>query len=206
MTLTSPELLAFILTTAAVMAIPGVTVSSLVGTTLGHGLRAGFVMEVGAVLARISMLILLIFGLDAVSRIMASAFDWVKIAGALYLIWLGVRMIRKPPRVIAVGQGTNDYFRQIMTGFIVLWTNPKALLFFGAFVPQFVDVNQPIAPQVVFLGALWIAIVVIADAAYILLAGGARNLFVGRFSQRAGWVSGAVLICAGLWLAFQQKA
>lgn len=206
MYLSPPELLTFILATTAVMALPGVTVSSVTGTTLGYGIGAGFAMELGAVLARLSMLVLLGLGLEIVTQAMAAAFDWVKLAGAAYLIWIGIRMIRRPPLFAKTGDGAPGIFRQVLSGFLVLWGNPKALLFFGAFVPQFIDVGQPIAPQVAVLGAIWIGIVVLTDSAYILLAGGARRLFVGVFAQRVGWVSGLVLIGAGLWLAFQQKA
>lgn len=206
MWLTAPELLTFILATAAVMAMPGVTVSSITGTTLGQGVSSGFAMEAGAVLARISMLVLLGIGLEVISQVMTAAFDWVKLAGAAYLIWIGIRMIRYPPRFGETGLSAPSLWRQVLSGFIVLWGNPKALLFFGAFVPQFVVVSQPVAPQVAFLGMIWIVIVVLTDSAYILLAGGARRLFTGAFAQRTGWVSGLILIAAGLWLAIQQKA
>ena len=206
MFLTPAELLTFVLTTAAVMAMPGVTVSSVVGTTLGHRVRAGFAMEAGAVLARIPMLLLLSLGLEVISQTMSAAFEWVKLAGAAYLVWLGIRMIRKPPRFADPERGSNATRRQVLNGFLVLWGNPKALLFFGAFLPQFVEAAQPIAPQIAALGLIWLAIVVVTDGAYILLAGTARRLFVGAFAQRVGWVSGLVLIGAGVWLAFQQKA
>lgn len=206
MWLTPSELLTFVLTTLAVMAMPGVTVSSVTGTTLGHGVGAGFAMEFGAVLARMSMLVLLALGLEVVSQAMEAAFDWVKLAGAAYLIWLGVRSIRQPPRFAATGQEVAPQFRQqVLSGFIVLWGNPKALLFFGAFLPQFVDLSRPVAPQVAVLGAIWLVIVVVTDSAYILLAGGARRFFGGRNSRTAGWVSGLILIGAGLWLAVQSR-
>lgn len=154
---------------------------------------------------RLSMLVVLALGLEAVSGAMTAAFDWVKLAGAAYLIWLGVRSIRQPPRFGTSDRVAPEFWRQVVSGFIVLWGNPKALLFFGAFLPQFIHLSHPVAPQVVLLGLIWLVIVILTDSAYILLAGGARKLFVGKFSQRAGWVSGLVLIGAGLWLAIQQK-
>lgn len=205
MWLSQTEIITFVLATLAVMAIPGVTVSSITGTTLGHGVSAGFSMELGAVLARLSMLAVLGLGLGAVSQFMLAAFDWVKLLGAAYLIWIGIKSIRHPPKFRETDYVPPKFANQVLSGFIVLWSNPKALLFFGAFVPQFIDPAMPLLPQLAFLGAIWIAIVVMTDSAYILLAGGARHLFRGPFADRVGWVSGVILIGAGVWLALQGR-
>ncbi len=207
MLLSGSELLAFVLATVAVMATPGVTVSSLTGTALSNGARAGFAMEVGAVIARMSMIAILAFGLDVVSDVMGVLFDWVKLAGAAYLIWIGIKTIRHPPGLTAQANGTGPGAgAQVLRGFIVLWSNPKALIFFGAFVPQFVDPANGVAFQVLFLGAIWVLTALVTDSGYILLAGGARQVFRGRSAQRLGWVSGSILIGAGIWLALQRKA
>ena len=97
MILTSAGLLTFVLATFAVLATPGVTVSAITGTTLSHGPRAGFAMEIGAGIARISMVAILAVGLRAVSEAMLFLFDWVKLAGAAYLVWIGIKTITHPP-------------------------------------------------------------------------------------------------------------
>jgi threonine/homoserine/homoserine lactone efflux protein len=203
--LTTAEFITYLLATIAVIATPGVTVSAVTGTTLSHGVAAGFGMELGAGLARLTMIAVLALGLEAVSGFMLAAFDWIKLAGAAYLIWIGIRTIRHPPRLEAAAGAPPEFLHQIASGFVVLWSNPKALIFFGAFVPQFVHPQSPVLPQVAFLGAIWLIVAALIDGAYILLAGSSRHLFRGRFSRWAGGVSGAVLIAAGAWLALQTK-
>lgn len=200
------DLATFMLATLAVMATPGVTVSALIGNTLAHGVRAGLGVEAGAVVGRLSMIALLALGLGVVAELMGALFDVIKLAGAAYLIWLGIKTIRHPPG-IAPGDGVPEsLWRQVARGIAVLWSNPKAFIFFGAFIPQFIDTEQNIPLQVVFLGAIWVATALATDTCYILLAGSARQLFKGAFARRLGWISGIVLIGAGLWLALQHKA
>jgi len=206
MLLEGTGLMTFMLATLAVMATPGVTVSALTGSTLSHGPKLGFAMEAGAFLGRLSMIAILALGLDFVSQFMLVVFDWVKLAGAAYLIWLGIKSIRYPPHLTTTAAVAPQPRQQVLNGFIVLWGNPKALIFFGAFLPQFVNPAENVMPQVLFLGLIWVLTALITDTCYILLAGGARRLFTGKFAQRAGLVSGTILIGAGIWLALQQKA
>lgn len=206
MIIAGPGLVTFLIATLAVLATPGVTVSAVTGTTLSHGTRAGFAMEAGAMLARLSMILVLALGLEAVSQLMLAAFDWVKLAGAAYLVWIGIKTIRHPPQLEANAGATPTIGKQLFSGFVVLWSNPKALIFFGAFLPQFIDPTAPIMPQTLFLGAIWVVLALITDGCYILLAGRARHLFRGVFAKRLGFVSGSILIGAGIWLALQQKA
>ena len=204
----APALLAFVFGTVVVLATPGVTVSAITGTTIRHGRTAGFAMEAGVMLARLSMLTLLALGLEAVGRMMAELFDLIKFAGAAYLVWLGLRMIRHPPLLAAEGAvaPVPRLRLQPVSGFVVLWTNPKAFIFFGAFLPQFVDPAAPVAPQVALLGAIWIGVAAVTDGLYILLAGGARHLMRGALARRVGWISGTILMAGGVWLALQRKA
>lgn len=200
------QLAAFLLGTLAVMATPGITVSAITGNTLSYGARSGLAMEAGALLARVSMIITLAIGLGAVAGFMAAAFDWIKLIGAGYLIIIGIRMIRNPPGFSETEAPPRTTKQQVLSGFLVLWSNPKAFLFFGAFLPQFIDTNAPVWPQVLILGTAWLIISFATDSTYIVLANGARHLMRGAAARRLGWASGGILIAAGLWLAIQQKA
>lgn len=206
MILTTAGLMTFVIATFAVLATPGVTVSVVTGTTLSHGIPAGMAMELGAGLGRISMVTVLALGLSAVSEAMLFLFDWVKLAGAAYLIWIGIKTIRHPPQFDPQSGAAPDNFWLVARGFLVLWSNPKALIFFGAFVPQFIDPASDILPQTLVVGLIWVGIGAFTDTCYILLSGGARHLFRGAFAKRLGIVSGSILIGAGVWLALQRKA
>lgn len=164
-------------------------------------------MEFGVGLGRLSMLILLALGLGAVSEFMSFAFVWIKWVGAAYLVWIGIKTILKPP--FLQNQDVQEkaaLWRQSLNGFLILWGNPKAFLFFGIFLPQFIATSEPIIPQIAVLGAIWLSIALITDSIYIVLSGGARRAVMNRKSAWLGHISGSMLIGAGLWLATQQKA
>ena len=206
MLLTGSALAAYLLTTLAVMATPGVTVSSLLGTTLASGTRAGFAMELGVNIARLSMILALGLGLSAISTFMSEAFTIIKYAGAAYLIWLGIKAFRNPPDISGVDAMAPVLSSLVLRGIAVLWSNPKAFLFIGALVPQFIVTEAPLTPQLVFLGAIWIGTATLTDSAYVLLSGRVRALFSAKAGRALGWVSGSVLLGAAVWLATSQKA
>lgn len=206
MLLTGSALAAYWLTALVVMVTPGVTVSSLLGTTLGLGMRAGFATKLGVNLARLSMLLALGLGLSAISAFMSEAYVVIKYVGAAYLVWLGIKAIRNPPDISAMAAAPPAMGSLVLRGFAVLWSNPKAFLFIGALVPQFIFADQPLAPQLVLLGAIWIGTATVTDSLYILLSGRVRTLLTKRAGKGLGWISGSVLMGAALWLATSQKA
>lgn len=206
MFLTGSALAAYWLTTFVVMVTPGVTVSSLLGTTLGLGMRAGFAMEAGVNLARLSMLVILGLGLSAVSSFMSEAYVPIKFLGAAYLVWLGIKAIRHPPNLSDLGAAAPGFWSLFVRGIAVLWSNPKAFVFIGALVPQFIATDQPLVPQLLILGAIWLGTATLTNSIYILLSGQARTLLNERTGKALGWISGTVLIAAALWLATSQKA
>src|SRR5688572_27198495 len=120
--------------------VPGPTVTVIVANSLAHGTRAGLLNVAGTQLGLALMMGTLIVGLTSVIEAMGWLFDWLRIAGALYLAWLGWKLIRSPDvldqRGVAAPAPRGGFFLQ---GVLVLLANPKALLFFGAFIPQFVD-------------------------------------------------------------------
>lgn len=206
MVLSQAELLAFALTTLVVLATPGITVSTLVGTTLSHGMRAGFAVELGANVARIGFNVALLFGLSAVTALMTFAFDLIKFIGAAYLVWLGIKAIRTPPKLSVRDESETGLAAMVLRGVVVVWTNPKAFIFLGAFLPQFVHLDQPVAPQLFELALIWMGIGLATDTLYILLSGRIRRVFKGEGGRNIGRISGTILVVAGLWLALQSKA
>jgi threonine/homoserine/homoserine lactone efflux protein len=128
-------------------------------------------------------------------------FDWLRIAGAIYLAWLGWKLLRagggleQPGRVPVPKSG---FFIQ---GLLVLLANPKALLFFGAFIPQFVDPKGDYVFQIVLLGATAMAAALITDGGYAILTGRAATFLSRGRVRLASKISGAFLIAGGVWLA-----
>jgi threonine/homoserine/homoserine lactone efflux protein len=129
-------------------------------------------------------------------------FDWVRFAGAAYLVWLGIKLIRAPVAGVDVDAPPppprGGFFLQ---GFLVLLSNPKVLVFFGAFIPQFMDMSKPHVPQVALLGATFMVTAVMSDMLYAVLAGRARRFFSARRTRLVSRISGGFMIGGGIWLA-----
>jgi threonine/homoserine/homoserine lactone efflux protein len=133
-------------------------------------------------------------------------FDWVRIAGAAYLAWLGFRLIRSPGALGDPQQTPRPRIGFFWQGFLVLMSNPKALLVFGAFIPQFVDAKGDYVPQVILLGVTAMVVAGTFDSIYAILAGRARHVISAARVRMMSRVSGGLLIGGGIWLALLKKA
>ena len=129
-------------------------------------------------------------------------FDWVRFAGAAYLIWLGIKLIRSPVEGVNTDEPPppprGGFFLQ---GFLVLLSNPKVLVFFGAFIPQFMDMEKDHLPQVALLGITFMVTGAVTDSIYALLAGRARLFFSKQRTRLLSRISGGFMIGGGVWLA-----
>ena len=197
----APELgLTFALACLALFIKPGPAMSVIVANSVGYGVRGGLVSVAGNVLGFVLLLAAVAFGLAWIAETMRDWFSWIKLGGAIYLIFLGASRLRRAGRTQDYGDNpTGELFRD---GFIVAVANPEVLLFLAAFLPPFVDMDRPVAPQLAILSALFIAISAAIGSLLAVLAGQARQFLSG---ERLKWIdilSGALLIVAGAWLAW----
>lgn len=200
-------LLPFIVACFVVTAVPGISVSAMVSTALARGLAAGFWQELGAQFGRFSVIVLIAVALTAVTAVISAAFDVIKYAGAAYLVWIGWGYLTRRHSIsLEKGAAPLSPVRQIVQGFFVVWTNPKALIFFGAFLPQFVDPRFPAWPQVILLGLIEMFAALVTDGAYILIASFARQSITPTRVEIVNRVAGVILIGAAVWLALQHQA
>jgi threonine/homoserine/homoserine lactone efflux protein len=200
-------LLSFLIASFVVVIVPGITVSAVVSTALARGLAAGFWLELGVQFGRLSMIIVVALALEAVTSAVSAAFDVIKYAGAAYLVWLGWSYLASSKTVDTTrAVAETAPLRQVISGFVVLWGNPKALIFFGAFLPQFVNPDYPAWPQVIVLGLIEMGAGLIADGAYIIIAARARDVLTGSRAVLVNRVAGAILIAAAVWLALSHQA
>src|ERR1700716_1275407 len=128
-------------------------------------------------------------------------FDWVRFAGGAYLAWAGFKVIRAPVMGVNVEEPPPPRGGFFLQGFLVLLSNPKVLVFFGAFIPQFMDLSKDHFSQVALLGATFMVTAAMTDAVYALLAGRARKFFSARRTRLVSRVSGGFMIGGGIWLA-----
>jgi threonine/homoserine/homoserine lactone efflux protein len=126
-------LLPYLLASLAISAVPGISVSALVSAALARGLQAGLWQEAGAQLARFSMVLIVAIALQAINGIVSAVFDIVKYVGAAYLVWLAWGYLTKRHSLsVEGGAPPLSPVRQTVSGFLVVWSNPKALIFFRA--------------------------------------------------------------------------
>jgi len=194
--------LAYVVACIVIVIVPGPTVSLIVANSIRYGTRAGLINIAGTQLGLAVMIAIVMVGLASLIETVGVWFDWVRLAGAAYLVWLGIKFLRAPAALgdshgIPVPRG--GFFLQ---GFLVLMSNPKALLLFGAFIPQFVDPAGDYIGQVLILGVTAMAVAGIFDSAYAVLTGRARVLLSPPRVRIVSRLSGGFLIGGGVWLAF----
>jgi len=187
--------------------VPGPTVTVIIANALARGTLAGLAIVVGTQIGLVSMILVVASGMEALVSFMGFAFDWIKLMGAAYLIWLGYKMLRSKGELgRAQVIRTRSYRSLVVEGFLVIWANPKALIFFGAFLPQFVSLEAPTFPQIMLLGLFFMIVAGSTDAIYAVIAGRARGLLSAARVKIVSRVSGAILMLGGFWLALQKRA
>lgn len=193
--------LAFVVACVALALLPGPNVTLIIANGLRHGARAGLLNILGAQVGLAIIVFIVGIGLASLMATMGVWFDWVRFLGAAYLVWLGIKLIREPAMLGSTASAPPPRGGFFLQGFLVLMTNPKVLLFFGAFIPQFVDPSRNQLVQVLALGFTFNVIAGLVDAIYALLAGRARSLFSAPRTRLMSRISGGFMVGGGLWLA-----
>lgn len=193
--------LAYVVACIALALLPGPNVTLLIANGLRHGTRAAMICLAGTQVGLAIVIAIVGAGLTTLMATMGYWFDWVRLAGAAYLIWLGIGMLRAKATFTATDDVTPPRGGFFLQGLLVLLSNPKVLVFFGAFIPQFVDMKGNHFSQVVLLGATFMVIAGLTDAVYALLAGRARAFLSERRALLLSRMSGMFMIGGGVWLA-----
>ncbi|MGF6228553.1 homoserine/homoserine lactone efflux protein [Inquilinus ginsengisoli] len=194
-------LLAFIAAVTLVMLIPGPNVALIVANSVAWGPRYGLLTVFGTSSAMVLQLGLTALGMAEALGTAGGWFETLRWIGVAYLVWLGIAHWRAPPadltQVAAQPKSAGAIYGRAV---LVSLTNPKTLLFYGAFFPQFIDPARPAGAQVALLSAVFLLLAVALDGSWALLAGRARTLLArhGRLRQR---ITGSLLVGAGIGLA-----
>lgn len=192
-------LLAFAGACALLFLKPGPAMSVIVANSVGYGVRGGMVSVAGNVIGFILLLTVVGLGLSWIAITMQAWFNWIRLGGAAYLTWLGISRLRNAGKVNTYSENpTGELFRD---GFLVAVANPEVLLFLAAFLPPFVDPGYPAGPQIFALATTFVAISALAGAVLAVLAGQARHFLSGERLKLIDYLSGGLLVVAGLWLA-----
>ncbi|MFD7441209.1 LysE family translocator [Streptomyces sp. NPDC059909] len=197
------RMLAFAAMSLLVIVIPGPSVLFVIGRALAHGRRTAMATVLGNVVGSYVLVVAVALGIGALVERSVTVFVAVKLAGAAYLVYLGVQAFRHrkalrlsamPTAPAAPGTpavaGRGD-LRTVVDGVVVGVTNPKGIVFFAAVLPQFVDHSLGLVPaQMLLLGLVPIGIGLVTDTLWGLGAAAARNWFA-RSERRLSLIGGA---------------
>src|SRR6201997_3535661 len=189
--------LAFVAACIALALLPGPIVTLVIANGLRHGTRAALTNIAGVQAALTIVIGIVAIGLTSLMATMGYWFDWVRFAGAAYLVWLGIKLIREPVKGLEAEAPPPPRGGFFLQGFLVALSNPKLLVFFGAFIPQFVDLSQDHFSQVAILGITFMIVAALPDGASALLAGRVRRFFSVKRTEILSRVSGGVMIGGG---------
>jgi threonine/homoserine/homoserine lactone efflux protein len=206
MLISHSSLLLFVTGAALLLVIPGPAVTYVVSRSIGHGRAAGLVSVTGIVVGTLLHVTAATLGLSALLASSALAFQFIKYLGAAYLIYLGIRTLRRDDsQLLQAANGERRLLRIFVQGVLVNLLNPKTALFFLAFLPQFVDpsLGHP-SLQIFQLGVLFALMGWISDSLWAVLAGTVAERFRSSVRLRRAQrnVSGGALIALGLASAF----
>jgi threonine/homoserine/homoserine lactone efflux protein len=196
--------LAFIVASAVMLVIPGPTILLVMQRALAGGRGAALPLVLGVAAGDLTAICLSLAGLGALLATSAELFALVRYAGAAYLIWLGVKMWRTP--ISFGGLSAARGMTAMRDAYIVTALKPKAIIFFVAFVPAFLDPAKPFLPQALVLIVSFVTMAAANALFYALVA--AR--LSGKISRPGAWngfnrLGGGVLMGAGIATAFMRR-
>lgn len=209
-----PSVEALVLFTAAALVMnlsPGPSNFYVLSRSLAQGPRAGLVAAAGLAAGSLGHVAAAAFGLSAVFLYSPAAFGLLKLAGAGYLVYLGLTYLVSPrPRTDGRAAAPPRPWRRILVeSSLVELLNPKTAIFFLAFLPQFADAGAgPLAPQILLLGLIVTLTALPCDAAVAVLSGRAARRFAVSPAVRRlqAWLSGSILIGLGAFVALGRRA
>lgn len=198
--------LAFLAASVVIAVSPGPGAVLSMATGLRHGYAVALRAILGLQTALLIQLAIVVLGLGAVLAASATAFLTVKIAGAGYLIWLGVRKWRAPVELLDDDAAVRDTRGVYLQGVLVNLTNPKAIVFMVALVPQFIDPQLPQWPQFLIIATTMVGTDMVVMSCYALLAGRCRRwLHSPRMMKAQNRVFGGMFFAAGSLLAVSSR-
>lgn len=201
--------LAFVGASALLLMLPGPTILTVISYSITHGRRARLPLVLAVALGDSTTLALSLLGLGALLSASAFWFTVVKTAGGLYLLYLGVKLLRAgvAPATLPQAGAAGSRWKLFANTYLVTALNPKGIIFFVAFLPQFIDPAGDVTRQLWTLSATFVACAGLNATAYAVFAGSARRLLASPRAQRGfNLGGGALLSAAGIWALLARRA
>ena len=200
--------LAFVAASALLLVIPGPTILTVISYSLAHGRRANVPLVAAVALGDSTALALSLLGLGAVLASSAFWFAVLKSAGGLYLIYLGVRLLRRgvASAEIAAPAAPGSRWRLFANTWLVTALNPKGIVLFVAFLPQFVTPGVDVARQLWILAATFVLMAIVNATRCAVFAALAHRMLTAQRAQRGFNLAGGTLLAvAGVWALLARR-
>jgi threonine/homoserine/homoserine lactone efflux protein len=200
--------LAFVAASAVLLIIPGPTILTVISYSVSHGRRAKLPLVAAVALGDSTALVVSLLGLGALLASSAFWFTAVKFAGGLYLLYLGIKLLRAgvSPTEVQAPAATGSRWKLFANTYLVTALNPKGIVFFVAFLPQFLNPAAPVAPQLWVLAITFVVMAALNATLYAVFAGAARRVLASERAQRRFNLSGGTLLSvAGVWALLAKR-
>ena len=201
--------IAFAAASAVLLIIPGPTILTVISYSMAHGRRANVPLVAAVALGDSTALVVSLLGLGALLATSAFWFTVVKWTGGLYLLYLGVKLLRAgiASTELAPAVAPSSRWRLFANTYLVTALNPKGIVFFVAFLPQFIDPSAPVAQQLWILASTFVVMATLNATLYAVFAASARKLLSSpRAQRRFNLAGGSLLSTAGVWALLARRA
>jgi threonine/homoserine/homoserine lactone efflux protein len=201
--------LAFVAASAVLLVIPGPTILTVISYSMAYGRRANVPLVAAVALGDSTALVVSLLGLGALLATSAFWFTVVKWAGGLYLIYLGVKLLRAGTlsTELATPIAPRSRGRLFANTCLVTALNPKGIVFFVAFLPQFISPGADVTRQLWVMAITFVIMAALNATLYAIFAASARGLLTSdRAQRRFNMMGGALLSCAGVWALLAKRA
>lgn len=200
--------LAFVAATAVLLIIPGPTILTVISYSMAHGKRANIPLVAAVALGDSTALVVSLFGLGALLAASAFWFTVVKWAGGLYLLYLGIMLLRAgiSPMQAASPDAPGSLWKLFGNTYLVTALNPKGIVFFVAFLPQFINPGADVTRQLWVLATTFVVMASLNATLYAVFAASARSLLASpRAQRRFNLAGGSLLSAAGVWALLAKR-
>jgi len=201
--------IAFVSASIVLLMIPGPTILTVISYSISHGNKAKIPLILAVALGDSTALALSLLGLGTLLAESAFWFQAVKWAGGLYLIYLGLKLLMAgvKPAALESNKETASGYKLFINTYLVTALNPKGIIFFVAFVPQFININADVNAQLWVLASTFVLLATLNASLYALFAGKAQRVLSSAKTQRIFNIfGGSLLSTAGLWALSAKQA
>ena len=199
---------AFVASSVVLLVIPGPTILTVISYAIAHGKRATVPLVTAVAFGDSTALVVSLLGLGALLATAALWFTVLKWAGGMYLLYLGVKLLRASISSAELAtSAVPDYRRRLFANtYLVTALNPKSIVFFVAFLPQFIDPSVDATQQLWILAVTFVVLAAVSATLYAVFAGSARRFLDSpRTQRRFNIAGGSLLAVAGVWVLLARR-